>query len=974
MFFYTKDTIQRILQAPGGLPEEFGGIDYKRAHKLDSDAKKKIKGEVVAFLNCLQTFGQDKFIIFGIQEEKKEKKKIYAGLGDVEFPEDNEWQNLFSHIGPRHPAVETGVIEYQGNKFGYFRILADNYHGPYYCSNSKTDCYWIRRGSAKCEMTPEEKDEFRKRAEEIIQKGAVFPKTRESLVLSVIGQYLEANANDCALIEAETGETFEEFQRRCLWPEPDLVQREKSRYVGRVLASVVDRKQERLLQFSSDDVAWAMKIIRHVLEDRETWYSDELLDGVVDTLAFFSANGFSHFTREVFHSAVTIELLRDSRYRARISQIAESAPDLMLSLLQSNQEALADCRGTFCEALQTIAWFPEHYAEAIELFLEWKKTDPLYRLLRLEAKATAADFQQKLQAVRKIADQDPELAFEILRQALYYSPSGIMVFEGGHVPQKYLRLYEGPQHLEIGKLQTYYSELLDLVGENVERVLKLLPQWLAPFPYSNLNWLADLIEQLEPRLKAPGDREKIWDRLCNSPLEYASGQPVEEELNRRLTEIGRRFRPDDPFEACRTWFRADRYQKLGVEDFNRGILYEQVAEKQNHVLRELYGQGGISQVIAFLSTIPDQFVQSLNLLAALDTPLSIEDDKALLNAFLDAPRKYEDYFYEKSHTEGVKWLELLGIEALSPEQRVEFFAALEPSVENLRFFEDQMGEDVKLYWAAVQPRALGGCLQVAFEQFMNYDLPEKAFELFQHPRQLEQLPPEWLYQRLLLLRGEYAQISMPGDVFARAYQALSGRLKDECLEDLENLSFERYRDKLFACGAQDLRPQVTFRKIANSPEFFLDCVKGASEFMSFAWQLLTQCDAVPDQLQSWLEGIRALCASEPEDIQVKAEYWAGYILYNKWNAEENGGGLLDTYTAELLERSEQKRKGFFAHAWRSSKGVHVNGEFEDDARDRACAKYFANLAESQKNQGNTKLSECLAAYAKELIAAVEQPY
>ena len=870
--------------------------------------------------------------------------------------------------------METGVIECQGNKFGYFRILAENYDGPYYYSDGKTDRYWIRRGSAKYEMTPEEKDEFWKRAEEMIQKGTVFPKTRESLVLSVIGQYVETNANDRALIEAETSETFEEFQQRCLWPEPGLIQREKSRYVGRVLASIVDRKRERLLQFSSDDVASAIKIIRYVLEDRETWYSGELLDGVVDTLAFFSANGFSHFAREVFRSAVTIELFRDSRYRARISYIAESAPDLMLSLLQSNQKALADCGGTFCEALQTIAWFPEHYAEAIELLLKWKKTKPLYRLLRLEARATAADFQQKLQVVQEIAGRDPELAFEILCQALYYSPSGITGFEWGHVPQKYLRLYEGPQHLEIGKLQTYYGELLDLVGENVERVLKLLPQWLAPFPYSNLNWLANLIEQLEPKLKDPSDREKIWDRLCNSPLEYVHGQPVEEELNRRLTEIGRRFRPDDPFEACRAWFRADRYQKLCVEDFDFEILYEQVAEKQNRVLRKLYGQGGISQVITFLSTVPDQFVQSLHLLASSGAPLPIEDDKALLNAFLEAPKKYEDYFYAKSRIEGVKWLEQLGVETLPPEQRAEFFAALEPIAENLRFFEDQMGENAKLYWAAVQPRALGGCLQAAFEQFMNYDLPEKAFELFRYPPQLEQLPPEWLYQRLLLLRGEYAQISMPGDVFARAYQALSGRLKDELLEDLENLSFEWYGDKLFACGAQDLRPRVTFRKIANSPEFFLDCVKDASEFMSFTQRLLSQCDAVPDQLQSWLEGIRALCASEPEDIQEKVEYWAGYILYNKWNAEENGGDLLDTYTAELLERSEQKRKGFFAHAWRSSKGFHVNGEFEDDARDKACAKYFANLAESQKNQGNTKLSECLAAYAKKLIAAVEQPY
>ncbi|WP_369518092.1 ATP-binding protein [Intestinimonas butyriciproducens] len=971
MFFNTKDTIQRILGAACGLPEESGWIDYKSSYKFTPESKEKIGYEVVAFLNCLQEFGQSKFILFGIRENKKEKTKELTGLGSIPFPDDNEWQNVFHHIKPRHPTVETGVVEYQGRKFGYFHISANNYHGPYYYPKDGTDKYCIRRGSSKFEMMPDEKDEFQRKAEEVTQKGMIFPKTKESMILSVIGQYHEGNCNDRTLIEEEVGETFETFKQRCLWQDPSLIQHEKSMYVNSPIpASFVDKKHERLLQFSSDDVVSAMKIVRRVLEHREIWYSEELLDGVMDTLTFLSSNGFSYFVREVLRSTVTMELVRDSRYRSRIAYIAESAPDLLLALLQNNKVAFADCKRTFIQALQTIAWFPEHYIEAVRLLWELGETKSLYRLLCPEARATAASFQQKLQIIREITGQDQEISFDILYQVLYYSPKTPLVFETGHIPQKYIQLSKWPQHVEIAKLQIYYSELLELVGDNTERVLKLLPRWLTPFPYSNLNWLADLIEQMEPKLKDPGDREKLWNRLCNLPLEYASEQPIEDELKRKLTAIGQRFRPNDPYAAYRQWFLENSCWTLHMENTDPRVMYKQVVEKQNCALLELYRQGGINLVIAFLTTVPDRFVRSLQLLASPDSPLTEDDDKALLSAFIDAPKKYADYFYSKSHTRGSKWLGILGVETLNPTQRAEFFAALEPSAENLQFFENHMGKDVGLYWAAVQPMALTDCLQTAFEELMKYGLSEKAFELFQYSYQLDKLPPQWLFQRLMSLR-EYSKVRMPGDVFARAYQTLSCRLDDAALEDLEILSFERYGDTLFSYGAQDLRPQVTFWRIANDPEFFLECVKNTNGPLSFEENLLNQCDATPDRLQAWLERIDALCTFEAEDVQKKAEDWVGYILYNELKTDESGSYTLDTFTSGTLEQSERKREGFFRHAYYSFRGFHTNGEFEDDAKDRESAGRFRALAEFQKADGNVTFAERLIAYADQLIKGVE---
>src|SRR5699024_9141431 len=113
-----------------------------------------------------------------------------------------------------------------------------------------------------------------------------------------------------------------------------------------------------------------------------------------------------------------------------------------------------------------------------------------------------------------------------------------------------------------------------------------------------------------------------------------------------------------------------------------------------------------------------------------------------------------------------------------------------------------------------------------------------------------------------------------------AYWSLSDRLEDEKLEELEKLSFELYGDRLFSNGVQELRPQITFWRIANEPEFLLDYVKQIKDPLCFANKLLNQCDAAPENVQDWLEEICALCASELKDIPSRMDEWVGFLLYN----------------------------------------------------------------------------------------------
>lgn len=73
----------------------------------------------------------------------------------------------------------------------------------------------------------------------------------------------------------------------------------------------------------------------------------------------------------------------------------------------------------------------------------------------------------------------------------------------------------------------------------------------------------------------------------------------------------------------------------------------------------------------------------------------------------------------------------------------------------------------------------------------------------------------------------------------------------------------------------------------------------------------------------------------------------------------------------MLEKSKDKREGFFCHAYYSLNGFHANGSFEYDAKDRKDAEKYKKLADVQKRKGNNEFSKSLYELANQLIRSVE---
>lgn len=975
MLYDSKQEIERILDV---MPEEFSWIEYKSACDFNQGFREKIKYLVTSFLNSFHRFGYKKYIIFGIHEDKVTKKKTRTGLCDYIFPDDNVWQNLFDSIKPIHPNIETGTLEYKGLLYGYILIYEDNYFVPYYCNINGKDTFYIRRGGNKYnDMNDLERDALIKKKEEIEQNGKLYQKTNILNLLVTLGQYNESNESDIRFIECESGWSYKDIKSHCLYMDSSLTQNEKSIYgIGRSETVHVHNKRERLLQFTSDEVADAMTIIAHVLGNTDVLYSSELLEGVGDTLVILSNAGFSYYAKNIIESTTNVYIFESHKYTHILSQYAEVHPCFILDFIIDNKEVYLERNPTVKaaarKALRVIAWFPEYYEKAVRLLIEFND-HTIHELFACGEIATAASFNQKLSVIKEIVDTDKDLAFNILKKVLDYNLLMVRMISHFYVPEKYTRLFNGVHSIKIEQLQVYYSILVESLGNNVEKILELLPDWLIPFPFSNLQLLANHIEMIEPTVKSADDRQKLWNRLCNTPLVYNTDSPVSDLLKDRLISIGNRFKPDDLHKQYQQWFRKDIVSALCTDGTSFDDVRRKVLNEQKNVLLNLYQCEGIDGMVDFINMVDISSSTLARLLLSADFALTVEDDNILAYAFLDHPQLYSGYLRGKSYNEKIDWIKKLILDDWNLSNQASLFSILHPSMENIKYFEEKLGEEIRQYWQLLNPNIVEdpAVIKYAFDMFINYNMYQKAFDLLRYIQGdvMQHLHPQWLFDVLMSIE-KYPECCICCDTFQAIYRFLSDKISENMLEKLECLSLNQYGKIQYTWGYADLMPRVIFRRIANESDFFVSIVKDAmNEFLGVSEHLLRHCDEKPKTLSDWIAGIDSLTMHESETLKQKADYWIGYILYNMLESIDNNYQIEDDI-ATLLEKSEKKRQGFYCHAYYPN-GFHSNGRYEEDSKDRANAEKYKNMAEVQNQKGNTEFAYSLKTLADQLIMGVE---
>lgn len=158
--------------------KENSHVDFKKEF-YKSLKQSDLPKDISAFANYVT--GEDKYIIFGIEDENRE----VTGIDKDEFSaQDNVDDYLAKTIEP-FPEVLCGIEELDnGKSVGYIKILANNKDVPYVIKNTcgknnsiqKGDIY-IRKGTCNMRATRSDLDEM------YIKRGKVWINVRENFVL-----------------------------------------------------------------------------------------------------------------------------------------------------------------------------------------------------------------------------------------------------------------------------------------------------------------------------------------------------------------------------------------------------------------------------------------------------------------------------------------------------------------------------------------------------------------------------------------------------------------------------------------------------------------------------------------------------------------------------------------------------------------------------------------------------------------------
>lgn len=230
-----EELLSKLHRIIDELPDEGSRIDYKDIPYLDTQKAEFIR-DLCAFLNCDESYGEEKYIIFGIRNNKE-----IVGLNSVQMQDDNYYQQLADFIFPR-PSIKTGTFIHNVNEidycFGYINILGTNNDRIYEINRDKNfsknnteineklivraHTAWIRMGSTKKQLTEYQR---RKIYEKDFNTKTVnsFPHVNftnfDSLVINdkvlkavfLFGEWDENNENDKFIISEYIGQPYEEW-------------------------------------------------------------------------------------------------------------------------------------------------------------------------------------------------------------------------------------------------------------------------------------------------------------------------------------------------------------------------------------------------------------------------------------------------------------------------------------------------------------------------------------------------------------------------------------------------------------------------------------------------------------------------------------------------------------------------------------------------------------------------------------------
>lgn len=640
---FDTDEIIRIINE--SQPES-DCLDYK-VTPYDKDCDHDLLKDVTALLNSIGGISKNKYIIFGIRDDGT---KIGISNQD-KWLDDNEFQNKFKNIQPT-PLINTGLIEYENKKYGYFCISDQNQKWIYEIKKSvqkkdtikqvdkngvyRGQAYW-RRGTTNDVMFEEDRKQLNEAVARIKkQDTAIDADSIDNLDCIVnaclIGGWDETRNEDIEFVEdylKSDYKTITNILKKFLLKNKHFLEYSDHKWTFKDRIDLLQFLEEIIF---SDMIKMLYEYAEKLIEESNN-YSEHLLNNMMESLSILSNNS-NVFSKAGFNQIENSSYCFVKRSIQRVfseigfKQIAEMIPiffgidrDAFISQIkieiENNNENLVSLirldnnyfNNNLANSLSIIAMGQEHFNESLQLLLSLNRLNELYGnyigyILMPWYPQTCASKMMRINIIKNSFDLNKDSDWEVLYKLLPRVSTNSMEIT---VPEyiSFTGFRKTPDRNELIEVyQEYVIIACNSINGNLDRIVKLvkiIPHVNSELQNNILNSIKDNLQFLNEN-----DLETVWctfvDMISRHKKYNESSWALPNETIAALTMYCNTNFPNSAIYYEKRLFKNDQYSLIESSD-NRNIQEQQLINRQEEVVGDYYERMGVSGIIELANIV-----------------------------------------------------------------------------------------------------------------------------------------------------------------------------------------------------------------------------------------------------------------------------------------------------------------------------------------------------------------------------------
>ena len=642
-------------------------------------------------------------------------------------------------------------------------------------------------------------------------------------------------------------------------------------------------------------------------------------------------------------------------------------------------------------ALERLAWSENYFINSMSILAELATHDPGGKFINRPENSiimillpwfphTLVSFEKRLNAMKIIRKDFPDIAFKILLQLL---PDKSQATNVSNKPR-----YRNPVDKEwdpkISNVDYYnhcneYAKItLELAMTNKKYLLDLLNN-IDNIPKERFQDLFVYLLSDKIVNTSEEDRFNIWEKLdltIHKHRKYRDAYwAFSEEIIEKLQDVINKIKPNNPKYLYRQLFSNNDHFYFS-EDDNWEKYMKEIEGARTKALQEVYRNIGVNGILEFAFSVEDKYKIGFSLWAINDKYI----ENIILPEYLDSTditekQLVKGYINGCFSNEQEIWINNLDFTTWKKNQICSLLLNIAYHEKIWYLAETLLGDSINIFWEKIyeSPHAMYGDLIIAIDNLMKYNRPLFAAEIiYVH-----------YYRKKGFLKDKALSALILGISSDENINSTDKHYIAELITLLQNEK-EVDQDKLFQIewAYLDLldihygKEAITLHKyLSTEPSFLLNILKllyksdkedetksiikeKSQVAINNAWQLLHEWKNVPGVndnnifsesfFMEWFNKVKEICAEE--GYLYVAMYQIGKILY--YTPKDENGFWINKKIAQLLDEKESGdlRSGYCNEVY-NSRGAHFVDE--TGSAEKNIAKFWRERSKELENEGFT---------------------